>query len=158
MKNSTKRTFAISLFLTLFALCSAFAGNAFRTQQIVLVAVVPPTQSQYTYSDDAAQVSASIRDLCVDNGVVIDLAGMSQEKVDEVLHACIEKVADEISRGTFLEGGNAGILIRTGNSQFKVSCEGVSYTAMGSVGQSEIKRIVKTLASDYNIDVRNLAG
>ncbi len=162
MNNGTRRLFIFLILLCFVAIGFGFAAGQrnTRTQEIVLIAIVPPAaeNGQFVYEPDANQIAASIQDLCIDNGVVIDLANMSPEAVDVILLACVSKLADEIQRGAFQKGSNAGILIRTNNSQFKISQNGVSYTAMDAAGQGEIKRIIKSLAEDYSIDALHLEG
>ena len=59
---------------------------------------------------------------------------------------------EEINRGAFYEGSKAGVLIRTSSSQFKISQDGVAYTALDQQGQTEVRHIIKSLIEDYNID------
>lgn len=162
MDNNTRKKFIFLFLLCFVAIGCVFAAGQqnTRTQEIVLIAIVPPAAEcgQFIYEPDANQIAASIKDLSVDNGVVINLENMSPEAVDVILLACIAKLADEIQRGAFQKGSNAGILIRTNNSQFKISQNGVAYTSMDAAGQGEIKRIIKSLAEDYSIDALHLEG
>ncbi len=162
MDNGTRRKVILLILLVFFAAGCGYAEGQrnTRTQEIVLIAIVPPAADygQFIHETDTDKMASSIKELCVDKGVVIDLANMPPESVEVLLLACIAKLADEISRGAFQKGSSAGILIRTNNSQFKISQSGVSYTAMDAVGQGEIKRIIKALAEDYSIDALHLEG
>lgn len=146
----------VIILLALFVFCPVFADSGTPntyTQEIILIAIIPPASEvrQVISADDTEMISKSIMDLYVDNGVVVNLINMSPDSLNEVFYTCISKVAEEITRGAFHEGSNAGMLIRTSNSQFKISQDGVAYTALDTVGQDEIKRIIKSLIEDYYI-------
>ncbi len=161
MENGARKKIIVLILLSLVILFAASAEGRQKThtQSIVLIAVVPPVPEYNLVAcgDDLERLAASIQDLDVENGVVIDLMNISSEALDEVLVSCISKLAEEISCGAFAEGSNAGMLIRTNNSQFKISQYGISYTSIDSVGQSEIRRIIKSLVDDYSIDSLHLA-
>ena len=143
------------LFILVAVLGSLFAdGPTTYTQEIILIAIVPPSSEvkQVISTDDTVAISNAIEDLYTDNGVVINLINMSPEVLDEVMVTCIQKIAEEINRGAFYEGSKAGVLIRTSSSQFKISQDGVAYTALDQQGQTEVRHIIKSLIEDYNID------
>jgi hypothetical protein len=146
----------ILVLLDIFIIFPVFADGARNnyTQEIILIAVIPPASEvrQVISTDDTELISSSIMELYVDNGVVVNLINMSPEILNEVFYTCISKIAEEISRGAFHEGSSAGMLIRTSSSQFKISQDGVAYTALDTTGQDEIKRIIKSLIEDYYID------
>ena len=143
------------LFILVAVLCSLFAdGPTTYTQEIILIAIVPPASEvkQVISTDDTVAISNAIEDLYTDNGVVINLINMSPDILDEVMVTCIQKIAEEINRGAFYKGSKAGVLIRTSSSQFKISQDGVAYTALDQQGQTEVRHIIKSLIEDYNID------
>ncbi len=151
------KKFIVLLLLALAVFCPLFATEGATntyTQEIILIAIIPPASEvrQVISADDTDLIAASIRELYVDNGVVVNLINMSPEALNEVFYTCISKIAEEITRGAFHEGSNAGMLIRTSNSQFKISEDGVAYTALDAAGQNEIKRIIKSLIEDYFIE------
>ncbi|MBR2282004.1 MAG: hypothetical protein IJ863_05215 [Spirochaetales bacterium] len=156
-----KKSF-ILLLLALAIACPVFAEGSPNTytQEIILIAIIPPASEvrQVISANDTELISSSIRDLYVDNGVVVNLINMSPDTLNEIFYTCISKIAEEISRGAFHEGSSAGMLIRTSSSQFKISQDGVAYTALDSVGQGEIKRIIKSLIEDYYINSLHYAS
>ncbi len=156
MEYQPMKKIIVLLLLALAVFCPLFAAEGATntyTQEIILIAVIPPASEvrQVISANDTELIATSIRDLYVDNGVVVNLINMSPEALNEIFYTCISKIAEEITRGAFHEGSNAGMLIRTSNSQFKISQDGVSYTALDTVGQDEIKRIIKSLIEDYFI-------
>ncbi len=146
----------ILLLLALTALSPLVADNAPNTytQEIILIAIIPPASEvrQVISANDTELIAKSIMELYVDNGVVVNLINMSPDALNEIFYTCISKIAEEITRGAFYEGSEAGMLIRTSNSQFKISQDGVAYTALDTIGQDEIKRIIKSLIEDYYIE------
>lgn len=141
------------LLFILFALFTPLFADTY-TQEIVLIAIVPPASEvkQVISTDNPVAISNAIGELYTDNGVVINLINMSPDILDQVMGSCIQKIAEEINRGAFYEGSKAGVLIRTSSSQFKISQDGVAYTALDTKGQGEVRTIIKSLIQDYNID------
>ena len=149
----------IILLCVLFAFsCANLAadptGPTSYKQEIILIAIVPPASEvrQVISTEDTVAIANAIEDLYTDNGVVINLINMTPDALEEVFHTCIQKIAEEINRGAFHAGSNAGILVRTSSSQFKISQDGVAYTALDHQGQTEIKTIVKSLIEEFHID------
>lgn len=131
--------------------CPLFAEDSMPAtykQEIILIAVVPPAVEVncVVSSSDGDYISNAINNIYVDKGIVINLINMSPEALDTALDACIVKVSDEINGGAFYKGSNAGILIRTSKSQFKITHNGVAYTSLDGYGKVEIKKIMKALA------------
>ena len=150
-----KKRLPALLFILIAVLCPLLAdGPTTYKQEIILIAIVPPASEvkQVISTDDTVAISNAIEDLYTDNGVVINLINMSPDILDEVMVTCIQKIAEEINRGAFYKGSKAGVLIRTSSSQFKISQDGVAYTALDQQGQTEVRHIIKSLIEDYNID------
>ena len=150
------------LLIVLAIICPLFADGSkvYKTQEIILIAIVPPASEvkQVISSDDTVAISNAIADLYTDNGVVINLINMSSDALVDIMPSCIQKIAEEINRGAFYEGSKAGVLIRTSSSQFKISQDGVAYTALDQQGQAEIRTIIKSLKEDYRIEHINYAA
>lgn len=148
------KLFSAVLILAVAVFCPLFAEPATRTQEIILIAIVPPASEvrQVISTEDTVAIANAIEDLYTDNGVVINLINMTPDALEEIFSTCIHKIAEEISRGAFYEGSSAGILVRTSSSQFKISQDGVAYTALDTNGQTEIRTIIKSLVQDYNIE------
>lgn len=147
-----RKRLLVLIFIFVSFFCPLFA-DVYK-QEIVLIAVVPPASEvqQVISTDNPIAIANAIEELYTDNGVVINLINMSPDVLDQVMGTCIHKIAEEISRGAFYEGSKAGVLIRTSSSQFKISQDGVAYTALDVHGQTEIRTIIKSLIQDYNID------